>query len=338
MPNDTTRLRGTSTTTVEDDVLGPMADHAVRTIFAVEEHTARHEVAFGRDNLVAVVNDIPPGEAHNHIDEYRRIIRENTWPNVVQPDVGDAAFITQFGLAAQAYVDTAFAAARWLETRDSRTLVKAHRGVLISEALRGQLGKSSPDGLDERLEQAIDQLVEYLDDEDDLYIVCAASSTMKPAEIAMVVDYYAMKAEFTSMPDMNMLVTLPASSATWLFFRRYCRWRFDRFGELWEQLSLLSMLEGDLIVADVDKVRFDLLATLPGPARQLADFVSALNVLNLSLEPTLSFKSGPGLLHAEVFRAAAHLAPTPVLRQLVLDRDDLLDHIQSINPIKESSA
>lgn len=326
-------------TTLEDDAsvaaLGPLVQHAVEIIGAVEEHTASHEVGLGRDVLVRTINDIDADVAHNHIDEYRyKIIRNNVWPNVERPQVGDTAFITQFGLAASAYIDSAFTAARWLRDRDSHTLVHAHRSVLISEALRGQLGKSSPDGLDVRLDNAIDELLEYLDDEDDIYTACSTSAAKKPAEIAMVADFDAVRTEFTTMPDEATLVTLPPTSATWVFFRRYCRWRMDRFAELWEKLAHLTVPTVDDALVNAERVA--LLAGLPASALQLADYISALNILNLSLEPTFSFKGGPGLLHAEVFRAAAPLASTPALRQLVLDRNDLLAHIQSVNNSKEN--
>jgi hypothetical protein len=313
----------------------PLARRAVEITLAVEGRTAFHESSFGRDQLVEVINDVADAAARYHVDEYRyRIVRENTWPNVDLPDVDHHDFVSLFGFAALTYVDAAFDAARWLQTRDTRTLVSAHRAVLVSEALRGQFGKSSPDGLDARLERAVDQLLVYLDNEDDIYTLCSSSSMMKPAEIAMVADFQKMKAESASMPDSATVLGIPPTSATWVFFRRHCRWRFDRFVQMWEELSLLSVSEGEQVSSDSDEMRDHLLETLPARALELADFVSALNIFNLSLEPTSSFKGGPGLLHAEVFRAASHLAPTPVLRQLALDRDALLAQFQSANSIQ----
>jgi hypothetical protein len=150
---------------------------------------------------------------------------------------------------------------------------------------------------------------------------------LKAAESAMVSDFLAMTSEATSMPDPTSLERLPSDGPTWLFFRTYCRWRVDKFTARWRDLSGACPSPEDQRCPEVSTDRRKLLERLPAATRGLVDFAAALNVLNLCLEPTLSFKGGPGLIHAEVFRSAEDLADSPLARQLVLDRDHLLDQL-----------
>ncbi|MHB8512662.1 MAG: hypothetical protein ACYDCC_10840 [Actinomycetota bacterium] len=334
----TTTTNKLLTPTRVDNVATPttLLTTASRAIESVVARIASGERRLGRERLVNIVNAINTDDANNHVAQYRHIIRAHRWPNTAQREVSAEDFINQFGRAALVYIDCAFEAAAWLERRDSRDLPRVHGLVLASEALRGQLGKSSPAGLDERLDRAMEELLRYLKDEDDLYILCSLPTPMKSAETQLVDGYATLRTEHETVPDITTLLSGSENSTAWTFFRTFCRWRLDRFAQVWIELEkTFTSFPSLRVPGSVGTDRAGLLQALPPRAQKLSDYIAALNLLNLALEPSFSFKGGPGLLHAEVFRAASHLGGSPMERQLVLEREQLLNAFPNFDERKE---
>ncbi len=314
-----------------------LLERAKVTVLGLEGSITALENEFGRGRLLKTVNAIADDHANEHVSRYRKLIHGNQWPHRDQPDVGPSQFIDLYDAAAKLYVDAAKSALRYLTEPTPSGLVEAHGLVLLSEAARGLHGKSAPDGLDERLEGAIEELVDHhLHDEDELIELCRLPAGFESAEDLMISDFQAMTMEFASLPDTASLSSLSGDSATWRFLQRHCRWRFDRFRHYWHELHASPLLDR-VAVARPKTRRNELLLDLPPIAQALVDYICALNYLNLRLEPIFSFKGGPGLLHAEVFRAAENLADTPMGCQLVLQRDQLLQQYLAI-PIEETES
>lgn len=297
---------------------------ASRTLRIVEEKVASEEDRVGRRTLLDFINSVDTETCLNHVAEYRTLIRSNTWPNVPQPHLDADGFLIHFERSALAYVTSAFRALRWLQNPDPLRLCEVHREVLASEALRGQYGKSSPDGLDQRLERCMDELAGYLDDEDQLIVLGSLPLPFRSAESALVHDLRALIKSHPNPPNVDALI----EGEAWKFVRRHAQWRIDSLASIYEGMRHHQPDEGEerTRALELTRRRAALIQDLPTRAQELADFLLALNFLNLAMEPAFSFKSGVGLLHGLVFKAAEELGSTPTERQLVLDRNRLFNN------------
>lgn len=300
---------------------------ALRILRVVDAMVSRSERRVGRKRLLAFVNAIDPRHVDAHVDYYRGLIRNNAWPNNAdssEPDMG--RFLTGFGKSAQAYVTAGFTSLSWLLRPVSSNFHKVHRKVLAAEALRGLFGKSSPVGLDQRLERCADELLEYLDSESQLITLGTLPSPFRSAESSLIRDFQCLRLTYPEPPNADQLVSQSESAdLAWQFIRRHTRWRVDALASVYDELrdhcpETSEQTERRLRTAEE---RSRLVQSLPPEAANLADFLLSLNYLNLALEPAHSFKSGIGLLNGLIFRASEHHGSTPSERQLVLDRNHL---------------
>ena len=298
---------------------------AERGLHEVLELIAREEARFGRRRLLDVVNSIPPERALHHVASYRHIIRNNEWYPHPEPHKSHRQFIEDSILSAAGYAKHSFEAAEFLECPDDGRLPDVHRLAVVSEHSRGHYGKRAPDGLDARLERASEELLEHLKDEDHLSILGSCSTARRPAESQCKEDYLALRRAYSQVPQVEELVSGRANDIGWKFISHHCKWRTDLFSQHWKRYdSILDDLRRDeerdqKQRAELVEQREDLLRNLSPDAQHLADCIAALNLLNLVLEPACSFKSGPGLLFNEVFRAAA-VGSSPIASQLMFDR------------------
>lgn len=302
---------------------------AVRAVHRTERLCVSLEREFGRERLLRAVDAIDADRARNHVNHYRRLIRTNEWPNAVL-GIGDEAFLDHYERAALVYIKAGFNALAFVEDPNVAPLADVHRDVLSSEALRGQYGKSSPDGLDRRLERCEDDLLEHLDHEDELILLGTLPTPLMTAEDYVIRDFVAMQAVVPRAPSLEDVLSLEPEAAepVWVFLRRHARWRIDSLARAYNELgNCVGDLDADLTRrALATTARNELFEALCPEAARFADLLTAFNLLNLTLEPAYSFKGGVGLLHGVVFAAAQDLASTPTQRQLVLDRQQFFHH------------
>lgn len=290
---------------------GPYTRLAVEILRLVEARVIGHEERFGRNHLLEVVDRIDPMAFDDHTTYYRKVIRLNTWPNVALSNADLRTFLLGYGRSALAYVDVGFAALRYVASPSTDSFAAIHDLVLASEALRGQFGKSSPDGLDARLEQQEDILLGELRDELLLVLLCTPCEPLQSADSAILDDSIAIQAYFRAAPTLQEFTASPyrADESTWKFLRRHSRWSVRQV------LKLLGQLQGYEERAREAReerrlqtaARAAVLAELPAGSREVVDGIVALNYLNLTLEPSFGFKGCVGLPHGLVFQEAERL-------------------------------
>src|SRR5690606_24277546 len=130
---------------------GAHVNRAVEVLHRVETRVIAREEQFGRAKLLRIANEFDHLALVSHTAYYRRVIRETRWPNEVLADSSISSFIDGFEKSALAYVDVGFQSLNYLNSGEETGFPSAYKAVVASEALRGQFGKSSPDGLDARL-------------------------------------------------------------------------------------------------------------------------------------------------------------------------------------------
>jgi hypothetical protein len=292
---------------------------ALRIVDCVEREVERQEFIFGPGRLLRTVDSFDSNAYHTHTAYYRRVIRETTWPHGKWVGGTHADFLRGFEYSSLGYVWAGFEALEFFGGKGELAIEDVYEDALVAESLRGQFGKSSPDGLDRRLEGLEDRFLKEFGDEDDLVILCTPIEPVRPAETALMDDFANFRKIFPTPPTIDdVLGAADHNRATvWRFLRRYVRWRVNAVAPLYD--GIRSASSADRTAANIEHLhmrRNKVLARLPGPAASLVDSILSLNVLNLILEPAFSFKGCVGFPLGMVFRCLDHVAKRPALDQL----------------------
>ncbi|UTP39786.1 hypothetical protein M9M90_01020 [Phenylobacterium sp. LH3H17] len=297
------------------------ASRSATALHNVEQSIARHESWFGRERLIRLIGGVPAADLEGHVDHYRQVIRTRSWPNESRP-TPLATFIDEYERAALAYVGAGFQALIYVEDPTLAGFRAANRLVEASEALRGQFGKRSPNGLDARLDAYEGELASLLDetglgDEPNaLELLCTPGEPHLSAESTLLQDLARAQRAFPEPPTLEHLSRAEPgrAEAVWVFLRRHAKWSLAQLGFWYEQLSGELLRDQGRAAArrrnQMAQARHDLMIKIgrvaslaaQGRIHDLSTAMTLLNHLNLSLEPSFSFKGGLGLAHDLVFR------------------------------------
>lgn len=293
---------------------------AIRIVNGVEREIAEHEELFGRDRLLRTVAGFG-GEAYaTHTGYYRRVIRETTWPHGKWVGGAHADFVRGYGYSALGYVWGGFEALNFLAGPSEWSLEQVYGDALVAESLRGQFGKSSPDGLDRRLAELEDRFVAEYGDEEDLLVLGTPIAPVRTAEAGLLEDFAAFRRVFPRPPTIEDVLSVADHERymVWQFLRRHVRWNVGAAAALYDGLATARVKPDVAHGEQQARWRERLLTRLPQPAVELVDAITSLNVLNLVLEPAFSFKGCVGLPLGMIFRAVQHVERRPPLDQVNL--------------------
>jgi hypothetical protein len=298
----------------------PLTNQALRVVDRIEREVCKQEIVFGPESLLRTIADFGMQAYSSHTDYYRRVIRETVWPHGIWVAGTHTDFIRGFEYSALGYVWGGFQALRFFAGGSDWQILEVYDDALVAESLRGQFGKSSPDGLDRRLLQLEDQFLAEYGDDNDLILLCTPVAPVRTAETALMEDFRVFRGIFPEPPTVNQILNLAGEHKTsaWQFLRRHVRWSVDAAGQLYQwKPDVLSDDESNR-VEHISQSRNRLLAKLPKTAISLVDAITSLNILNLVLEPAFSFKGCVGLPLGMVFRMAHHVERRPPLDQVKL--------------------
>jgi hypothetical protein len=321
----------TGMTTSIDQLSYP--SRSVIMLARLEQTVSRREGIFGRERLLRTVAAIKESDVAGHVANYRAFIRTNVWPNHVHP-TSTEVFFEEYERGAHHYVKVGFEALEYLAGgRTSDGLEQIFRRVVISEALRGQFGKRSPTGLDERLDDLVITMEEILgglgvaDIDQALTLLGTPGSSSLTAESLLMNDLRDLRSAFPEPPTIKDIIDDKNNVVAWRFLRRHCRWSIDQLHVAYvahPAWLLTSKIEAaEEFRAHQERERVALLADLRARAAsrefhellRVAHAAVTLNHMNLALEPSYSFKGGPGLAHGTVLQIAqkigAHTLPPP---------------------------
>jgi hypothetical protein len=299
-----------------------MPNYAVDMIECAEERILRHENRLGRKKLLNYFADTSHETMSAHIPEYRKIIREQSWPNTARPS-NLRKFIYEYKVSSLAYIDVGFEA---LQSLTQDTLGLPHNlycKTLASEALRGQFGKRSPTGLDTRLHQADMQLTELLypifgvETEYIIPMVCSPAFPFLTCETEFMVDFIQLQKYFPISPNVEQISSAEPGIQEFVyrFVRRYLRWNISLMSALYIDLNA-ETLKNDLganlykwkndhpekinLIKLISKYFSNDIHKFKNIIALIVTLIE-LNYINLKLEPWFSFKSGIGLAHFIIF-------------------------------------
>jgi hypothetical protein len=297
----------------------------------IDQRVAHLERRFGRARLLNTVARFDKQHFAEHTDYYRSVIRRHRWPNVERESRSASEFISGFARSILAYVNVGFLALKYLANEKNASLSETHRWVAAAEALRGQFGKQSPDGLDAWLDRISDQLSAYVTAEEDLVSLGTPTGSLRSAEAALPEDLESIRSLFPCPPTINDIgrVNREQGNVLWGFLRRHARWNLDTLQKYYNELDISST--GTTCGREHrNTAALNRQATyreLPERARTLADDLVSLNFLNLALEPSFGFKGCVGVPIGIVFRRMEALgeSPMPSHERLVDDKWSLLN-------------
>ncbi len=287
----------------------------------VEREIMRQERIFGHERLLRVISSFGVEAYNTHTSYYRRVIRETIWPHGTWVAGGHADFLRGFEHSSLGYVWGGFEALYFFAGSSEWSIDEVYDDALVAESLRGQFGKSSPDGLDRRLEQLEDAFLASYGDEEDLVVLCTPVPPILPAETAMVEDFADFRRVFPTPPTIADVLNLEQrdSITVWRFLRRHVRWNVSAIAPLYDGFAnAIPMSANPTRVAEHKWRRDRIISKLSGAAIALVDAITSLNVLNLVLEPSFSFKGCVGLPLGMVFRLMQHVEQRPALDQIQL--------------------
>lgn len=294
---------------------------ALHIVERVEREIVRHEGIFGHDQLLRTVAGFG-GEAYaTHTGYYRRVIRETMWPHGTWVGSAHADFLRGYMYSALGYVWGGFEALSFFAGSNDWSIDEVYDDALVAESLRGQFGKSSPDGLDRRLAQLEDRFIAEFGDEDDLILICTPIAPIRTAEAAMLEDFKEFRSVLPKPPTIQDVLNVADyhRAQVWKFLRRHVRWNVGAVAPLYDELVMPIAISEDAARAEQSRRWRDrALSRLPAAASALADAITSLNVLNLVLEPAFSFKGCVGLPLGMIFRMVQHAEHQPPLDQVKL--------------------
>jgi len=294
---------------------------------SVESQTIDCELIFGREPLLRTISSVPHDVILDHVRYYRQIIRTNPWPNI-RLESSFSVFLEDYYRAAVAYIETAFELLHSFPWTDSSAFKSQYEKALASEALRGQFGKRSETGLDARLEAGLLEIENLFCGaipgdivNETIQVLCSPTTPSLSAEAALLKDFVELRAIVPRKPCIEQVVSLNNDSEeiAWRFLRRHCRWSIEQMAFYYDQFespifgsSVLSAEKARAAQADKRRRTILKLAETVSPAvfaqvMKVAQELTMLNHINLALEPSFSFKGGPGLLHGMAFRHGSRL-------------------------------
>lgn len=294
---------------------------ALQIIDRVEREIVRHEMILGRAQLLEAVGRFGGQAYATHTSYYRRVIRETVWPHGLWVSGAHSDFLRGFEYSALGYVWCGFEALRFFMGSSDASIDDVYADALVAESLRGQFGKSSPDGLDRRLEQLENRFLDEYGDEEDLVVLCTPAAPIRPAETALVEDFAHFRNIFPSPPTIDDVLNVadPYRAKVWQFLRRHVRWNINAAASLYNEFTSAPTTTETYARRENDQRQRDrIMAGLPDAAIALADAITSLNVLNLVLEPAFSFKGCVGLPIGMIFRLVQHAERRPPLDQVKL--------------------
>lgn len=299
-----------------------------RSIFQTTENAidAKIEV-IGTKNFLDSVGQITDELCDIHIDGHRAFIRENTWQNEFH-NTSHAKFLEDFERSSALYIDVSF------EIFSEIVSGNFPKNDLISklysvEALRGQYGKRSPTGLDQRLEGYCIQLEETLStipgmDTDDFIdkVSCPGIRGESSAEELLCEDFSKLYSISREAPDRLAVANMSKQDFQIFntFFRRHAKWSWKLLQGYYDQLDvrLIENQTRDMLArrqifrCDLESkfrtLSVELSASQFEFACELGNKLAELNHLNVTLEPICSFKGAPGMMQ---FAGISQLA-TPI--------------------------
>lgn len=307
--------------TAETPTVGSYTRQALHIVDRVEREIAQNELNFGRERLLQTVNDFGTESYATHIDYYRRVIRETTWPNGKWVGGMHSDFLRGFEYSSLGYVWTGFEALRFFAFPNKLSIEQVYEDALIAESLRGQFGKSSPDGLDRRLEELEERFLENYGTEDELVLLCTPIAPIRTVERSLIEDFVGFRTIFPFPPTIDQILDVSESNETsvWQFLRRYVKWNVSALEPFYHEVPNAddpapSSARDETTIARRERQ----LALLPEAALILVDEIMSLNVLNLVLEPAFSFKGCVGFPLGMVFRSVDHVEKRPALDQMTI--------------------
>lgn len=297
----------------------------------VETLVTRCEERFGRERLLNTVAEIGDHAREHHVATYRTFIRTNAWPNTLRPS-SLRVFHDEYERAAAQYVRIGFEAFDHLAGGGTGDIETVHRRVFASEALRGQFGKRSPTGLDERLDDIEAVLEEKIgglglrDIDGALTLLGTPGMNTPTAETLLLTDLRDLHQAFAHLPTAADIAHADrmSSEIAWRFLRRHCRWsvaHLQRLYVAYDNTSLTEMIMGARANRAVhENERLVLLHEIRANTTHAAFTelckvvreVVTLNHINLTLEPSYSFKGGPGLAHGLLLQAVEKAGGLPI--------------------------
>jgi hypothetical protein len=298
-------------------------DRSSLILLKTEAEVVRREIEFGRPNLLALVNSFPSDRVATHIDDYRKVIRSRDW-GLENTPLSLEEFLSGYFAAALAFIDVGFNSLKFLNCPQPEKLEEVFYQVEAAEALRGQFGKRSQSGLDAMILQyenaLLDILTQHLGSEasDALDALGTPVSPSLAAESVLLDDFKAFRLLFPEPPNEAALHSLTEKDeeVAWQFLRRHCKWSmrvmlfwYQTLPEpsLTEQIASARNSQGNsskhrsCLVSDLYKQvnTVDML-----DINRISDHLTTLNHLNLTLEPSFSFKGGVGLGSSFIFHEA----------------------------------
>lgn len=311
----------------------------------IEANIRDKEEKFGRERLLRTIAEIPRVDRAQHIERYRNVIRSNHWPNEANFSSLDK-FLDDYQRSAQIYVSVGFEALDFIAGTSALSLDEIYARVLGSEALRGQFGKRCPSGLDARLDDCVARLEEGLlsiapvsFDEGAIDLLCTPTKPELAAESLLLEDFAQLRDEFSSPPTIDDVLrsTGLRKDIVWNFLRRYVRWGVDELPAYYQHFSSAlfdEQLRANRVERSVQAMRRNrLISEITNRCDDpvcleilgIATAVTALNHLNLALEPSYSFKGGPGISHGIVFALAEVAGLKSSLEQISRIKWELFD-------------
>lgn len=300
-------------------IIGRHTKKSLRIVAHIEQEIVRQEIMFGRERLLQTVKAFGGDAYSTHTTYYRRVIRETAWPNGKWVGSMHSDFLRGFEYSSLAYVWAGFEALRFFTSSNELSIDQVYEDALVAESLRGQFGKSSPDGLDRRLMELEEHFLDNFGDEHDLILLCTLLPPILPAETALVKEFADFQELFPLPPTVDDILAVSDHHQVkvWQFLRRYVRWNVDAIAPMYCSFNSTNhmKIEND----NISRQRDFVLRKLPKQALELVDSIISLNILNLVLEPAFSFKGCVGLPLGMVFRSVNH-----VERRLPLDQVSIL--------------
>ncbi len=304
--------------------LGELLPHtaeALGIVDRIEGEIMRSESIFGRERLLQTVLDFGTEAYYSHTDYYRHVIRDTIWPHGIWVAGTHADFLRGFEFSALGFVWTGFEALEFFSGSSQWEIFEIYEDALVAESLRGQFGKSSPDGLDRRIELLEDQFLQEHGTEDELFDLCTPVAPIRTAETCLINDFQDFRRVFPQPPSIDEIMDVSEQHhpTAWQFLRRHVRWNLVATEHLYSSMPPQSLVEKGSGDQRLESDSHGLaLSRLQPTTLALVDKIMSLNVLNLVLEPAFSFKGCVGLPIGMVFRMAHHVERRPPLDQIKL--------------------
>jgi hypothetical protein len=275
-----------------------------------------------------VDSTFPNDHIDQAIDNYRAVIRKNSWYFPTLMDVDVISFVHRWEEVHISYFNLAEEIFKYALT-DSKSLADPVllEKTIRSETMRGWVGRRSPSGLDALLEQKVCELeailLLHLDQnvtEDvlsfgGLYTNDPRLTSAECEVIHLFATYHKaigcnLQRENISEADKN------SSGSVTKLLRGFCRYSVADFNRKYQALlrgsraSLEHSRDADERVKRGGEESFHALSTLvgddiKGQVQVLLNEVRILNFINLNLEVKHSFKGWAGLMHQLVFTACS---------------------------------